>query len=157
MAGSDLGLTLRHARETNGLSRDTLAQRTKIAPRVLESLERNALEEVPGGLFRRAYVRAYAAEVGLDGERMVREYLAESSVESDADLLERLRARLCVSDRSRRNIVQLVLVIVGLACLLYVLIDWSPSVAGEVHHDEWWPSSDVSLLLDLPRAVLEAA
>jgi cytoskeletal protein RodZ len=147
MATSDLGLTLRHAREASGLSRHTIAVRTKIAPRVLESLERNALNEVPGGLFRRGYVRAYAAEVGLDGDRVVREYLDPSSVDSDAEVLEQLRARHCASNRSRKNIVQLVLVIASLTCLLYLLTRRSPAISGDVLRDqEGPPASGVSLL-----------
>jgi cytoskeletal protein RodZ len=40
-------------------------------------LEANAFDEVPGGLFTRGYLRAYAAQVGLDPEAIVDAYRAE--------------------------------------------------------------------------------
>lgn len=57
---------LRAARERQGLTLKQLAETTKISPSVLASLEANDVDQLPGGLFIRAFVRSYAAEVGLD-------------------------------------------------------------------------------------------
>lgn len=147
MARNDLGQTLRHAREAQGLSLDTIARRTNIARRVLESIDRNALHEVPGGLFTRGYLRAYAREVGLDPERLVREHLNEAGSESDAELLDELRARYSGSDRTRRSVLQAALVIVCLSCLLYLFTRGEPAMSGDSHDDnQWQPSSGLSLL-----------
>jgi len=43
----------------------------------LEALERNDLKRLPGGIFTRAFLRAYASEVGLDPECTVRDFLAQ--------------------------------------------------------------------------------
>jgi cytoskeleton protein RodZ len=43
----------------------------------LEALERSDWARLPGGIFTRAFVRAYAHEVGLDPDRTVQEFLAE--------------------------------------------------------------------------------
>ncbi len=51
----------------------------------LEALERNDIARLPGGIFVRAFVRAYSAEVGLDPEQTVREFLAQCSLEGVAD------------------------------------------------------------------------
>ena len=52
-----------------------IAARTKISASALEALERNDIARLPGGIFGRGFVRAYAGEVGLDPEQTVREFL----------------------------------------------------------------------------------
>ena len=67
----DFGGMLRTARERQGLTIKQLAETTKISQSVLTALETNEVNQVPGGLFIRAFVRSYAAEVGLDPEHIV--------------------------------------------------------------------------------------
>jgi cytoskeleton protein RodZ len=43
----------------------------------LEALERSDLSRLPGGIFTRAFIRAYAQEVGLDPDRMIQDFIAE--------------------------------------------------------------------------------
>jgi cytoskeletal protein RodZ len=79
MAGrlpTDFGRSLREARERRGLSLRQIANSTKIAMSVLEALERNDLSRVPGGIFSRAFVRAYAVEVGLDPDETMQAFIA---------------------------------------------------------------------------------
>jgi cytoskeletal protein RodZ len=72
----DIGDRLKQARLTRGLSLSDIASRTKISPPSLTAMERNDFSRLPGGVFRRAYVRLFAEEVGLDAEALVREYRA---------------------------------------------------------------------------------
>ena len=81
----DFGAALRQARERRGVSLRQIATSTKISMVALEALERNDIARLPGGIFVRAFVRAYAAEVGLDPEQTVREFLAQCSLEGVAD------------------------------------------------------------------------
>lgn len=60
-----------------------IAASTKISTMVLEALERNDVSRLPGGLFSRAFVRAYAREVGLDPGRTVDEFIARFGDELD--------------------------------------------------------------------------
>lgn len=71
------GDMLRTARERHGLSLAQLAERTKISLRVLNALERNALDALPPPIFVRGFLRAYAREVGLDPETTVHAYMAQ--------------------------------------------------------------------------------
>jgi len=71
----DFGGRLRQARELRGISLRQVAAITKISAAALEALERNDISKLPGGIFSRAFVRSYAAEVGLDPDRTVREFL----------------------------------------------------------------------------------
>ena len=50
----------------------------------LEALERSDLSRLPGGIFTRAFVRAYAQEVGLDPDRTIQDFIAELPPDSAA-------------------------------------------------------------------------
>jgi len=82
---------LRRAREEKGVSIRDIAANTKISVGALEALERGAYTRLPGGIFSRAFVRAYAIEVGLDPEVTVQDFLVEvgKQDQSDADLSPR--------------------------------------------------------------------
>lgn len=64
----DLGTRLREARQRQGRTLGDIAAITKIPAAWLAAIERNEFERLPEGLFRRAYVRAFAAEVRVDPE-----------------------------------------------------------------------------------------
>ena len=72
---SSLGARLREARERKGVSLTAVAERTKISIALLEGLERDDVSRWPGGIFRRAWVRAYAQSIGLEPEPIVREFI----------------------------------------------------------------------------------
>jgi cytoskeleton protein RodZ len=72
---NDFGGKLRQARERRGISLRQVAASTKIAAAALDALERNDISKLPGGIFSRAFVRSYAAEVGLDPDETVTEFL----------------------------------------------------------------------------------
>src|SRR3954463_11372150 len=69
------GARLRQRRETQQISLTAIADRTKINPSYLEALERDDVSHWPVGIFRRAYVRAYAQAIDLDPDTVVREFL----------------------------------------------------------------------------------
>ena len=67
----DLGAWLRRERERAGVTLETIAARTKVARTLLEALERNDVSRWPNGIFRRAFVRGYASQIGLDPDYAV--------------------------------------------------------------------------------------
>lgn len=73
-----VGARLRRAREARGLSLSDVAEATKISHTALEAIERDDLKRLPGGIFTRAFVRAYAQLVGLDPDGTLRAFLAQS-------------------------------------------------------------------------------
>ena len=73
---ADFGLKLKRAREERGVSLREIAEITKISVTALEALERNDISRLPGGIFSRSFVRSYAAEIGLDPDQTVRDFLA---------------------------------------------------------------------------------
>src|SRR5205809_5133949 len=74
---SGFGGALREARERRGVSLRQIANATKISVAALEALERNDISRLPGGIFSRAFVRAYAVEVGLDPEATIQDFMAQ--------------------------------------------------------------------------------
>jgi cytoskeletal protein RodZ len=66
-----LGAELKQAREARGVAMREMATRTKISVTALEALERDDFSRLPGGIFGRSFVRAYAMEVGLDPDAIV--------------------------------------------------------------------------------------
>src|SRR5437773_11028760 len=72
-----IGGELRAARCARKRSIDDISRATKIAPQVLRAIENDRFEAVPGGVFARGFLRAYAREVGLDGEELVRRFREE--------------------------------------------------------------------------------
>lgn len=73
----DIGAALREARQRKGRTLRQVSSVTKIAVEILEKIERNQFDALPGGLFRRGYLRAFAAEVGVDPEAVVAAYREE--------------------------------------------------------------------------------
>ena len=74
---SDFGSRMRQVSEQRGISLRQIADHTKISVSQLEALERNDISRLPGGIFSRAFVRSYAAEIGADPEQTVREFLSQ--------------------------------------------------------------------------------
>jgi transcriptional regulator with XRE-family HTH domain len=71
---TDPASRLRLARESRGLSYRQIADATKLSARVVEALETGRFSVLPGGIYRRAIIRAVATEVGLDPERLLAEF-----------------------------------------------------------------------------------
>ena len=72
-----VGAGLRRQREERHISLRQIAASTKIAPSALEAIERDDIKRLPGGIFTRAFLRAYASELDLDPERTLAEFLAQ--------------------------------------------------------------------------------
>jgi len=69
------GENLKRERELRGIELREIADTTNISIRFLQALEQDRIDVLPGGIFRRAFVRQYARCVGLDAERLVSEFV----------------------------------------------------------------------------------
>lgn len=65
-ATEDIGGRLRRAREARGRSLQDVAAVTRLSVHTLRAIERNEFTKLPDGIYRKAYLRTVAAEVGLD-------------------------------------------------------------------------------------------
>jgi cytoskeleton protein RodZ len=73
---SSFGARLKHERESRKISLDEIATSTKISKRHLVELEEERFSDLPGGIFNKGFVRAYAKFVGLNEDEMVAAYVA---------------------------------------------------------------------------------
>ena len=70
------GNKFRKAREGKKLSLDDVSNVTKISSRMLKAIEDENFDQLPGGVFNKGFVRAYAKQVGINEEDAVADYLA---------------------------------------------------------------------------------
>ena len=116
----DVGARLRAAREARNLELRDIASTTKISISALEALEQNDFDPLPGGIFTRAFLRAYADEVGLDPEQTTRDFMAQAPVESAQDAAMQLEHDQLPSGRQVfETVVKLLVVGVPLVGLLF--------------------------------------
>ena len=73
------GERMRREREMRGIKLEEIAESTKIGKRNLEALEQERFDQLPGGIFNKGFVRAYAKYLGLDEEQAVNDFLAASA------------------------------------------------------------------------------
>jgi hypothetical protein len=91
------GARMRQHRERQGITIAFIADRTKLKASLIEGFERDDISGWPAGIFRRAWVRAYAEAVGLDPQVVTREFLElhpepVAEVEPPMDRPARLRS-----------------------------------------------------------------
>lgn len=108
---ASFGENLRRERELRGVSLREIADATKISVRFLQALEGDRLDVLPGGLFRRTFVRQYAKHVGLDPERMVAEFLYAHGEDAPEAVAAAARRRFSVPQGALSGLGLLVLVI----------------------------------------------
>ncbi len=71
-----------------GVSLDEIAESTKIGTRLLKALEEEQFDLLPGGIFNKGFVRAYAKYLGMDEDQAVSDYLqAAGNEEPDVQLI----------------------------------------------------------------------
>jgi cytoskeleton protein RodZ len=83
-----IGSVLKQTRQRQELDIKTVEERTKIRIKYLRALENEDWDVLPNPAYTRAFLRAYADLLGLDGEVLVDEY--RRSVEDAASDLQRL-------------------------------------------------------------------
>ncbi|MGH9908588.1 MAG: helix-turn-helix domain-containing protein [Pyrinomonadaceae bacterium] len=69
-----IGEQLRLAREQRGIPLREISDETRISVRYLEAIEANDYKRLPGGIFNRSFVKAYARCVGYDEKEAVEAY-----------------------------------------------------------------------------------
>ena len=72
-----LGEELKREREFREITLREISDATKINLRILQAIEKDDYSLLPGGVFNRNFVRAYAEFIGLDPEIAVRKYLVQ--------------------------------------------------------------------------------
>jgi cytoskeletal protein RodZ len=95
------GARLRQRREAQQIALVTIAEETKIKLSLLEALERDDVSHWPAGIFRRAFIRAYAHGIGLNPDEVVREFVEVHP--EPADLLAAAAAVASAAESDRMH------------------------------------------------------
>ncbi|HEU5404333.1 MAG TPA: RodZ domain-containing protein [Terriglobales bacterium] len=95
------GDKLKRERELRGVTLEEIAKATKIGTRALHALEDEHFDQLPGGIFNKGFVRAYAKFLGLDEEQMVADFMAAQG-DRDAQKPD-LMASLAVKAEAQRR------------------------------------------------------
>jgi len=86
---ASLGEELKRRREERGLSLRAISDETRIALRFLKAIESDDYSILPGGIFNRSFIRAFARQVDMDEEEAIRLYTAEYQKAGSDDELGR--------------------------------------------------------------------
>jgi cytoskeleton protein RodZ len=84
-----LGARLKREREQRKITLDEISMSTKIGTRFLIAIEEEHFDQLPGGIFNKGFVKAYARSVGVNEAEAVAEYelvTAPSTPETQPDM-----------------------------------------------------------------------
>lgn len=120
-----VGERLREARERQKVSLHAIAEKTNISVRFLDAIEKNQFDKLPGGIFTRGFIRSYAAQVGLEPDALVTQFLSDEPGQRDDDIDE-APAKLAGDGPSLGTLVLAGLGVILLALALVFLLkpDW---------------------------------
>lgn len=89
----ELGRSLHEARVRRGLELGQVAAETRIRTRYLRALEEERFELIPGSIYAKGFLRAYADHLGLDSQLFIDEYNARFVVEETLPAPPQLQLR----------------------------------------------------------------
>ena len=69
-----LGSELKRQREERGITLSQISEGTRIGTRFLKAIEEDNFAVLPGGIFTRSFIRAYAKHVGMNDEEAIDRY-----------------------------------------------------------------------------------
>ena len=75
---ASFGARLKQERVQRGITLDEISLSTKIGTRMLRALEEEHFDQLPGGIFNKGFVRAYAHFLGIDEDEAVADFLVAS-------------------------------------------------------------------------------
>jgi cytoskeleton protein RodZ len=116
---TSLGEKLRQAREARGISIAEVAEQTRISSLYLKSIEDDNYKPLPGGIFNKGFVKAYAKYVGVDEQEALQDYatLVAQHEETNDEFQPRYRPEVLTDDRSLSSLVPTIIfavIILGL-------------------------------------------
>ncbi len=123
-ADGSLGEQLRRAREARGVTLREISEQTRITMRHLEAIEADDYKHLPGGIFNKSFIKAYARHVRFDEARALDLYerTARSLGEySDEVLTTPQRSRIYTGDPARSPLITAALSAVILGILILIV------------------------------------
>ena len=129
MAAS-FGEQLRLAREARGVSLREISEQTRISMRYLEAIESDDYKRLPGGIFNKSFIKAYAKYIGFDEGEALEAYARTSREQGGAPdevTSTPYQPRVYTDGQSRSPLVTLLLTVLVLGILslgVYAAVHW---------------------------------
>jgi cytoskeletal protein RodZ len=109
------GERFKREREKRKITLDEVAKATKIGTRLLQAIEEEKFDQLPGGMFNKAFVRSYARHLGINEDQAAAEYTEiyrashpeDPLADPDAEGRKILEQRAARVQQDRRHIVHL--------------------------------------------------
>ncbi|HEV2704776.1 MAG TPA: helix-turn-helix domain-containing protein [Pyrinomonadaceae bacterium] len=123
-ADGSLGEQLRRTREARGVSLREISEQTRITMRHLEAIEADDYKHLPGGIFNKSFIKAYARQINFDEKRALDLYARtlreRGETEEDAATSPRRSQVYTDGDTSRSPLVTALLsaLILGITVLV---------------------------------------
>lgn len=136
-----IGEQLRLAREERGIPLREISDQTRISMHYLEAIEMNDYKRMPGGIFNRSFVKAYARYVGYDEKEAVEAYMRymRDAGESGEDVVSTPYHSKVYTDTpaTRSPLLTVVLAIVILAILTAIALSvlWFQRRSAALHYE----------------------
>ena len=133
-----VGQQLKTARERHGLSIAQIADAQHLRSCIIQSIESGDYGKIDSELFLKGYVRAYARQVGLDGDAVIADLNRELEPMRQQKVRELEASPLVNIERRRRRkrrigkflLLVTALVLVGVLAVMFVIPRLSPGEAG---------------------------
>src|SRR5918999_4160661 len=127
---TSFGEQLRLAREARGVSLREISEQTRISTRYLEAIEADDYKRLPGGIFNKSFIKAYAKYIGFDEHEALEGYARtarEQGASPDDVVSTPYQPRVYTDGNSRSPLVTLLLTVLILAILtlaVYAAMHW---------------------------------
>jgi len=80
-----LGEELKRRREERQISLTDISEATRIGTRFLKAIEADNFSVLPGGIFTRSFIRAYAREIGMDEDEAISLYQQQATGQATSE------------------------------------------------------------------------
>ena len=127
---TSFGEQLRLAREARGITLREISEQTRISTRYLEAIEADDYKRLPGGIFNKSFIKAYAKYIGFDEKEALDAYTRtarEQGTSPDDVVSTPYQPRVYTDGNTRSPLVTLLLTFLILAIIslgVYAAMHW---------------------------------
>ena len=119
---------MRLEREARGIALRDISEQTRISMRYLEGIEADDYRRLPGGIFNRSFIRAYAKFIGYDENEAIEDYmrtLREQGESTDESSTKSFRSIVYTDDASHNRSTFLTLLLAAVILAILSLCVWA--------------------------------
>lgn len=115
---TSIGEQFKKERIAREISLEDVARETKIRVSFLQAIEEDRFDLLPGGVFTRNFLRAYAIYLGMDDEELVKSFVQQYPPSEEKKVYPLL---VIEEHKSKRHFYQIVILIILILILGYIL------------------------------------